>query len=130
MILGVSKNVTLSPDGSSTSGTLHSVESSPSALFRMPVRVPDQKDWTPDDNSTTCEECQSPFNLVGFYFILSLTLLKYFAEYFALIFPLDRFHDHVIPIHHYSYSITYTGCPTCYLTTLAAAFRALCKRGY
>jgi len=73
IILGVPKNVTLSPDTSSTSsGMLHSVESSPSTLFRMPARVPDQKDWTPDDSSATCEECQALFSLVGCHLMLSL----------------------------------------------------------
>ena len=72
MILGVPKNLTLSPESSSTSSTLHSVEISPSALFRMPARVPEQKDWTPDDSSMTCEECQTPFSLVSWHSILSV----------------------------------------------------------
>jgi len=57
--------VTLSPDSSGMpSSTIHSVESSPSAMFRMPARAPAQKDWTPDDSSQSCEECQTLFNLV------------------------------------------------------------------
>ena len=64
MILGVAKNIALSPGASSPSSTLHSVESSPSAIFRMPARAPDQKDWTPDDSSASCEECQTLFSLV------------------------------------------------------------------
>jgi len=87
MMLGVPKSLTLSPETGSPSSTLHSVESSPSALFRMPARAPDQKDWTPDDSSTTCEECQTPFSLVRCRSILSITLLMCFY----LIGPLIRF---------------------------------------
>jgi len=64
VIVGGAKSTTLSPDASLTSGAIHTVESSPSAMFRMPARVPEQKDWTPDDSLTCCEECRALFSLV------------------------------------------------------------------
>jgi len=77
MILGGPKNNTLSPEASGTcSGTLRSVESSPSAMFRMPSRAPEQIDWTPDESSASCEECQTLFSLVRRHFIVSLVLAE------------------------------------------------------
>ena len=64
VIVGGAKSTTLSPDASITSSAIHTVESSPSAMFHMPARVPYQKDWTPDDSLTCCEECQALFSLV------------------------------------------------------------------
>ena len=81
MILGGPKNNTLSPEAS---GTLRSVESSPSAMFRMPSRAPEQKDWTPDESSASCEECQTLFSLVRRQFIVSLVLAE---PVFLLLLP-------------------------------------------
>jgi len=64
VIVGGAKTVPQSSEAGSASSTLHSVESSPS-MFRMPARAPDQKDWTPDDSSTSCEECRALFSLVS-----------------------------------------------------------------
>jgi len=65
IILGGGKiTTTLSPDSSGTPSTIPSVDSSPSAMFRMPARAPAHKDWTPDDSSLSCEECQALFSLV------------------------------------------------------------------
>ena len=65
IILGGAKNTALFPEASGTPSTIHSVESSPSAIFRMPARAPAQRDWTPDESSTCCEECQALFSLVS-----------------------------------------------------------------
>jgi len=63
VVIGAARNLTLSPESGSTSSTLHSVESSPSSMFRMPARAPDQKDWTSDDREE-CEACQMQFSFV------------------------------------------------------------------
>jgi len=78
MIVGGAKTVPQSPEAGSASSTLHSVESSPS-MFRMPARAPDQKDWTPDDSSASCEECRALFSLVS---VSSCYSLMYCYAYF------------------------------------------------
>ena len=84
IILGGAKNAVQSPEGSGTSSTIHNVESSPSAMFRMPARAPEQKDWTPDDSSMCCEECRSLFSLVSRHYNITITVGSYVQDIYII----------------------------------------------